>query len=402
MVRRSLSFFIIGLAAVACSASPEPTAETRQAIIRGIDSEPAQDYVVLLYAKDDDTACTGTLIAPNLVLTARHCVSRVQLQSFGCDEMGNISGISGPQILSDHAPGSLLVYTGSVHANAPTMNPDAIGTKIFHDAAKNLCGHDLSLILLDREISNAPFAHIRLDDTVTLGETFTAVGWGVTDKEFVPFYRKQRKNVKITAVGPAAAGMTFQPTPPNDFQVGESICAGDSGGPALDTTSNAILGVTSRGGNGQPSNPNNPAAECLFATNFYTQTSAYKDLILSAFAESGHDPWVEGGPDPRKLKFGEACANGDECRSAICATYKATPPYCSQDCAADPASCPMGYDCKDPGDGSLICLPHEAPKKTDPTVTAGCAASGSAPSGSALLFAFVSLAVLRRRRSRAR
>lgn len=393
-----MRWLLLGFVSVAIAAcSSTPVSETKQRIIRGLDSDPTQDAVVYIYAQDDDQACTGTLVAPNLVLTARHCVSRTQMQSFGCDQNGNVLGITGKQVLGDHAPEALLVYTGSVRANAPSMTPDAVGAKIFHDDATNLCGHDVSLLLLDREIPNALFDKIRLDNTATVGETFTAIGWGVTDKMPFPVFRQQRKGVKIIAVGPAPASMGYSPTPPNDFEVGESICSGDSGGPAIATTTGAVIGVTSRGGNGQ-SNPNDPAAGCLYAINFYTQTSAYKDLILAAFAESGYDPWEENGPDPRLAKFGEPCSSPDECRSALCTTYKAVPPYCGQDCTDDP-TCPMGYDCKDPGDNTRSCVPHEAPPPvtTGSTPKAGCAASGSSPSGLAALSVFALFAFLRRR-----
>jgi hypothetical protein len=395
---RSLALASIALVACSIAPSTEPTGETRQEIIRGIDSDSSQDSVVLIYAQDLDEACSGTLIAPNLVLTARHCVSRTQMVSFGCDMQGNAIGISGSQILGDHAPKDLLVYTGSYRANAPTMTPDAVGVKIFHDTAKNLCGHDVSLLLLDKDIPNALIAPIRLDDTVTVGETYTAVGWGVTLTAVFPTYRQQRKGVKILSVGPAAQTSMIPETPPNDFGVGESICAGDSGGPALDTNTSAVIGVTSRGGNGV-SNPNGPAQECTGAINFYTQTSAYKDLILQAFAESGHDPWVENGPDPRKAKFGEACGSADDCRSAICTTWKSTPPYCGQDCGGDPTSCPMGYVCADPGDNTRVCLPQtNGPKTGGGTTTTSCAASGSAPSTLSGLTIFALFALLRRRR----
>ena len=341
MVRRAIAVVCL----VACSSDVSTTVE-KQPIIRGIDSDPSQDYVVYLYAKDDDSACTGTLIAPNLVLTARHCVSHVQQSTFGCDEMGNIIGISGSQILSDHAPSSLLVYTGSVRANAPAMTPDAVGAKIFHDTSKNLCGHDVSLILLDREIPNALFAQIRLDDTVTIGETFTAVGWGVTDKTIFPFYRQQRKGIKITSVGPMAAVTTFQPTPPNDFQVGESICSGDSGGPAF-AKSGAIVGIVSRGGNGSQQNMNDPSATCIGAENIYTKVAPFKSFIEKGLASVGAEPWYEGGPDPRLAKTDASCTKGSECRSNLCVADPSNggAMACAQDCSADPSACPDGQMC---------------------------------------------------------
>ena len=148
--------------------------------------------------------------------------------------------------------------------------------------------------------------------------------------------------------------------PDGEFMVGESICEGDSGGPALDTDTGAIIGVVSRGGNGQVSQTN-PSAGCVGVDtiNLYTETTPFKDLIMQAFQSAGAEPWVEGGPDPRLAKFGATCDGNAACRSNICLTDKKT---CSQSCA-DGSKCPSGYECN----GSKICaVPAPA--------SSGCAA----------------------------
>jgi MYXO-CTERM domain-containing protein len=375
---RPFSLFAVAcsIACAACSSSPptpSPTQQTSQPIINGKPSDAAQDAVVLLVSLDGGLgSCTATLLAPNLILTARHCVSNVQEQPFGCDIKGNLVNFPGTQVGTDHAANRLIVFTGQQRPDFLMGMPKiaASGKKIFHDDSKVLCSHDVSLVLLDKDIPDASIAQIRLDDPIVAGETFTAVGWGYTESG-MPNVRMQREGIKVVAVGPNASG----PTPPNDFKVGESICSGDSGGPALSTTTNAIIGVVSRGGNGMM-DPNNPSVGCTGTTsvNFYTGTPGFKDLILQAFAESGHDPWLEGGPDPRKAKDGEACATGDDCRSAIC-----NQSLCVHDCSSD-GVCPMGFDCK-AQDGMQICLPHmDPPPAMMPAQTNGCALSPSSSS----------------------
>jgi hypothetical protein len=87
---------------------------------------------------------------------------------------------------------------------------------------------------------------------------------------------------------------------PAEFRLGESGCAGDSGGPAFAEDTGAVLGVLSRGSNGTNA-PAGTAEGCLDAENVFTSAATYKELILSAYAKAGQEPWLEGQPDPTTL-----------------------------------------------------------------------------------------------------
>jgi MYXO-CTERM domain-containing protein len=163
--------------------------------------------------------------------------------------------------------------------------------------------------------------------------------------------------------------------------VGEAICQGDSGGPALSDTTGAILGVVSRGGNGNTPNPSDPASSCIGAINFYSMASAYKDMILDAYSQAGQDPWVENGPDPRLAKFGEACTSADSCRSALCLTDKAgNPTTCTQTC--DPTNpCPDStYECTTHGTASF-CTVKPPPAPPAHASSGGCSSSPQSRDG---------------------
>lgn len=377
------------LAAAACTVAPtrtELTQVTSAPVIKGVNSDASEDAVVLLVMTDGGFgACSGTLLAPNLVLTARHCVSVTADKAFACDADGNLLG-GGTQVGADHPPAKIAVYVGTQRPNfqAGTAVANARGTKIFHDGAKTLCNHDLALVLLDTSIEGALIAPLRMDTPPVDKEEFTAIGWGVTDLDPYPDIRQQRTGIKIRHVGRYPGDGITEPVPQNEFIVGESICSGDSGGPAMAASTNSILGVVSRGGNGT-NDPNDPAAGCLGAGNFYTRVDGFRDIIEAAYAEAGQDPWYEGQPDPRLAKFGATCGTDADCRSNACLPSNGT---CSQDCSTD--ACPSGYVCTTV-DTRKLCAPAVS-------TSSGCSTSGSGGNWSGLALAVFGVFALKRRK----
>jgi hypothetical protein len=391
------AFATLALVAACSSAPPQPDGaigRTSEAIINGQNSDKTQNSVVLIMYPTGGGVfgCTGTLLAANLVLTARHCVSSTYDQPFGCDQSG--IGQAGGNITGDFTPSNMLFFTGATRPADPfSQTPAAHGKQFIHDSAKNLCNHDLALVVLDQEIPNAQIAQIRLDQPVSVGESFTAVGWGVTMTTDMPITRQQRPAVKIEHVGPVLDANLGIAVPDHEFQVGEAICQGDSGGPGFDAKTGAVIGVVSRGGNGN-TNPINPWDTCVSSTtnpaeNWYSATFGFKDVIMNGFAAVGQDPWIEGGPDPRLAKFGVTCSANTDCRSNLCIDQPGGSTQCTQDCSSDP--CPDGYDCKVDSNagGQELCLVHvDATKNgatggTTTTTTKHCSLSARAERGAA-------------------
>lgn len=175
------------------------------AILGGTASDASQDAVVMLVFLDAATSfrgvCTAALIAPRLVLTARHCVADTDAD-VACSVDG--APATGGVVNANHDVRSLYVFTGKDRPELdPTKwKPAGRGLEVLDDGSKNLCNHDLALVLLERPITGTPVAALRLDGTAEKGERLTTVGWGVTSTADEPASRQQRGGVVVTRGGP--------------------------------------------------------------------------------------------------------------------------------------------------------------------------------------------------------
>ncbi len=393
---------------VGCSveATDEQAASQASPIIDGTASGADHDSVMLIVIRGKG-ACTGTLVAPNLVLTARHCVTETDGGAL-CKVDG--TPYDGGRLYSNFAASDLLVYKGQL-ASAMAEQPsraDAKGKQIITESTSTYCDSDVAFLLLDRAVS-APVAPVRLREGARDGESITAVGWGLTEDGHTPSKRLERKGIRVEAVGP----YTFDDRTriglgKSEFMIGEGICSGDSGGPAFASTG-AVVGVVSRGGNGEQASG---AASCIGSNTIgiYTHLANKKALVEKAFNLAGFAPRDEGTP-PGKVA-GEACAQNVDCSSNTCVSKVCRTP-CSDDSACEP-----GEACTTKGD-LQICLPEaktETPAEesndatnaaapsstTTKTTQSGCAAAPSGTSSpasfGALLLGVVAALRARRRR----
>ncbi len=290
-----------------------------QAIVGGGPSGADQDAVVVLARFENGSRvglCTATLLAPNLVVTARHCVS-VSDGSAACGPDGQ--PVVGAMLHGDRDPATLAVF-GTANGTAPdtttALAANARGQALVVDDSGTICNHDVAYVVLDRAIAGR-VAPVRLDKATGAGASgpaalLTAVGFVITSDGALPPIRQQRGGLSVVGVGP----MAF----PDDARygvgdaellVGESACAGDSGSPLL-SASGAVVGVASRAGNGQPRDPNNVASTCLGATAHavYATLGADKALALRAFAGAKATPWLEGQVNPASVKPNDPKAPG--------------------------------------------------------------------------------------------
>lgn len=318
MIRRS-AIACVGVALALSCAAPgdpdEPIGRAASAIVRGTDSDASQDFAVLVIhydalSKDGSAGCTGVMLTPRLVLTARHCVA-VTDPTMACTEDG--TAISGGKVQANHDPTKLYVFAGPDRPDFLSGTARAArGAEILDDGATNLCNHDVALLLLQQPLPGAMIAPLRLDGDTQKDERVTIVGWGITDTTNTPQRRQQRTGIVVGEVGP---GPTLGAA---ELQVGEGACAGDSGGPAI-AASGAVVGVLSRGGNGTTAEGKDA---CLGGENVYSRVAGFRDLVLRGYDRAGQAPWREGEPDPTQAK---ADPPPDDGGGGGCATAPAQP-----------------------------------------------------------------------------
>jgi hypothetical protein len=315
----------VGLCSAACTAPVDDTAsELRAPIVNGEVSDASEDYVMRLEAQavgGDRETCTATLVAPNVVFTALHCVSYFGGGIFSCDPDGTLV----PNMPGDGEIGALAppdkvkVFVGA----ATKTEPDAFGIKVFGTGASNICRNDFAIVILDRNL-DLPVASLRLVRPMAKGELMTVVGYGLTETQ-MSNGRRRRSGVPVTDVGPLVlSGPTT--AAPRTFVTSQGACFGDSGGPAFSEETGALSGVYSLAG-GQVCTARN-------VRNVYTRLSPFTKLIEQAFAEAGAEPVLEpydgppeeiDDPNGEPVEEPDDISGGSGSRSQGCASAPGRP-----------------------------------------------------------------------------
>lgn len=326
MLQRVTSFAALALSFLsACGQAggelgPEmELASTEQAMLGGELSDESFGGVVFLETRQtatDGLACTGTLIAPNLVATALHCVTTEILGYFNCLPDGSLSATStveestlGPLV----PPGNVKVYTGSP---VNYGEPAAVGKRLLGTGSTQACQGDLAFVVLDRDL-DLPTVPVRLDKLAGWRETVSVLGYGQTDNTAHESMRIIRE-VEVLDVGPASTAEPTRTQAPRTFTVGTGPCKGDSGGPALSADNRALLGVFSL-------NTSRDCAE-VGGRAVYTSIMPFHQLVLDAYEAAGVEPNLENGlpPEPEEPPKSTRVA---EQGCALTVPHAAAPPW---------------------------------------------------------------------------
>jgi hypothetical protein len=244
----ALGFLLLGVAAtcggalVGCAGAEPGGAERgeRGERIVGGSVDDVSSGVVFVYDVSRGQLCSGSLIAPNLVLTARHCVAAPS--AVPGKPAGAIS--CGESTFGQASAASSLSIGWSTAVSKEGLVP---GVEVLvPEGISSVCDADVALVVLASPLAQPPLTP-RLGSRAALGEAYTAVGYGATSW-LGPGTgtRRSRAGLSVMCAGSCGALASGNGT---DWQGEAGVCEGDSGGPALDAAGE-IIGVTSRSTDG--------------------------------------------------------------------------------------------------------------------------------------------------------
>lgn len=295
-----LSVLVLGL--VGCAQGPE-VAGGESAIVDGERTRNNEPAVVLVYNRAGGL-CSGSLIAPRVVLTAKHCVQG--------------DGASAP-----FSVGLFVIGVGdSINGLSETYRVSSIWTTpgpYFDDGRlTGLPGVDVALVTLQRAATVTPVSVYRGHPRDFLGQPVRAVGFGqIRDGSSGVKYRVTTQINSIDG--------SILSTPP-------ATCQGDSGGPLI-TEDDQVVAVTSFGSGVCGSG----------GFNGYNRVDIFLEDIDRVLMESGAcvntgeelcngvDDDCDDEVDEGCLELGETCTSNEECSSTRCEDTPAGS-ICTTDC----------------------------------------------------------------------
>ena len=350
----------------------EPVATSSSAIQGGTD-DTTHNFAVAVVQRIPRSGtiavCSGVMLAPNLVATARHCVSQLTDTQIDC-ATSTFTGTLPPTDM-------WVTYGPTVHSNPPITV-----AQIVVPQPTAVCGNDIALLILSQNIDLPEYVTPTINPPMTDHNVYTtkvtAIGYGVdspTDPNGTTAgVRRIRENIALVCIpnDQIPADCYSDPTlrqviATNEFEGGDGTCEGDSGSGAFDQGSFdagkwVAFGVLSRGG------VDPEAGTC--AGSIYTRFDAWAQLVIDTAGQASmmgaYNPasWTGLPPNPNVdggttaagscRASGIPCTDDTQCCSMSCIAYDNAPFTCQCDNAhhcANGSVCQRGVCVSGPDGG---------------------------------------------------
>ena len=278
--RRVIALIIAAASAGACD--PKDNVDRAAQAIK--DGYPdAEDTSAVHVGFSSGGVCSGSLIAPNVVLTARHCTSPL----IGLD----FADVCAATFGAPFDPAIFAVSTSQYVEDAPETHA-VREVLVRSDVPSSWCGTDRALLILEQPIAPDEAVPLvpRVDVEVAAGDAFSAIGYGATSETDLSTTGQRRREDDLF-VECVDSDCAFD-TEPGEWGAPTTVCLGDSGGPAIDLQ-NRVIGVASRV----------PTALCTYTMyqSIFAWGAWIKESTVYAAGMGGYPPppWATGWPtDP--------------------------------------------------------------------------------------------------------
>jgi hypothetical protein len=289
-------------------------------------ADRGDDPAVVAVAVEQAPLCAGSLIAPDAVLTALHCVT-ARDRPVACSAPPTTSATAPPAAFTAWTPSSIRILTGD---DGRVALERARAREIALPPGATPCGADIALLLLDRSIDDVQPLTLRRTAaaqgdyvrTIAFGLGGPGDAWPKLVRDHVPIVEAARTEMEL------AGGL---------------LDAG--GGPVLDEATVEVVGVLSRDAGGG----------AAFAVA--TRVDAFLAWLDEALAESRGAVVARGAQKTRRgpVDLGAGCAFGDECAAGVCVAAGSVQRYCSRPCGPHDR-CPSRFRCQRSQGGEAVCV----------------------------------------------